>query len=66
MPFENAKSSLIFAGLRLAVAAAAIALLPSCSYLPKTENGVSANSGEVKSTATIRTNTPPKRLDLGG
>ncbi len=65
MSFGSTKLPLTAAGLRLLAAAAVIAVLPSCSYLPKAENRVSANTSEVKSTATIRTNTPEKRLDLG-
>lgn len=39
--------------------------LPACSYLPKAENKVSANTGEVKSTATIKTSTPARHLEPG-
>jgi hypothetical protein len=65
MSFGSTKLPLIAAGLRLLAAAAVIAVLPSCSYMPQTENRVSANTSEVKSTATIRTNKPERRLDLG-
>ncbi|MBC8050998.1 MAG: hypothetical protein H7X92_12765 [Chitinophagales bacterium] len=40
-----------------------LGLLGACSYLPKTDNSIDASGSEVKSTATIRTNTIQRPLE---
>ncbi len=49
---------------RCIIALAACALFAgACSYMPKTDNSIDASGSEVKSTATIKTNTIQRPLE---